>query len=438
MRVLEVRFRLGVLSIALGILLSLSSVVCGSEPKITLELFHMTFIPAAQKVINSAIEAFEATHPNVEVKQAVVNWENARSQLVTSVMAGMAPDIAELPADWALDYMLNGGVLPLEELVSAEVIDSFVAQSLKSTSLGGHIYGLGLETSPTGLYYRKDLFEQAGLDPQRPPQNWDELVTYAKKLTRDRDGDGEIDQWGLVFEAGGFGPDCWCIQYLYESGTPIVKQSDGEWHSDFLSEEAIRGLQFYYDLVNTYKVTPPGVTGMTWEDAKNMFVFGDAAMMINGMFVFNLLKDSAPALIEEGKVGTAMMPAGPTGVRASIVIPNSLFIMAQSKHPKEAAEFLEFFYGGIPSYATQYALAIGVIGLQKQFAEIAELEYPELVQPFIASVEFGYSHPLAPNYGKFREMALNPTLQRLLRDQIKPEEAARYLHEQLERLLSSG
>lgn len=397
---------------------------------VTVELFHMTFLPEPQAVVDEAVEAFNQANPDVVVKQTVVGWGSARAQFLTAITAGIAPDIVELPADWAAELLPQNAFVEMDDLISDELHDSFAEGAFNATTYQGHIYGIPWETSPTGLFYRMDLFEEAGLDPTRPPADWDELIEYAQKLTKTR-ADG-TKQWGICLAAGGNFPDSWLAQFFFQAGTPIVKQQeDGTWVSDFDSPEALQAMQLYYDLTNTYKVNPIDSTGWSWEDVKNAFVFGDCAMMLSGMFVLNTLRSTAPEL--EGKWATAVHPAGPAG-KASLVIPNSMYITRQSKNPEAAWRFIEFFFSGTPSYAERYNEAGGIVAFQKHFTELEYAQDPLRI-PFIESVAFGYPHPLAPGYATFREAVLNPTIQSVVRGEMTPEEAVAFLHAQVPRFV---
>lgn len=397
--------------------------------KVTVEMFHMTFLPEAKKIVDEAVAAFEKQNRNIEIKQTIVSWGDARTQFLTSMVGGIAPDIVELPLDWAGDLVGQGAFVPLDRYLNRATLDSFVPASLAACTYDGHVYGLPWETSPTGMYYRKDLFAAAELDPEKPPRNWDELIEYAKKLTVKKNGK---QQWGLGIPAGGWAPDSFWLQFMYQSGTPLVKQEGGKWKSDFISAKAIRGMEFFADLVKKHKVTPESVTGMEWEQIKNGFVFGDFAMMVNGMFVMDAIHSTAPEL--KGKWATASFPAGPDGDKASVVIPNSLYITKQSKNPAEAAKFLQFFFSGQPSFASRYCIAGGIVGMQKHFADL-DYAKDQLRKPFIDSLAFGKAHPMAPKYAEFREIVLNPALQDLLRGQRTAKETCEYLDSQLTRLL---
>ena len=136
---------------------------------------------------------------------------------------------------------------------------------------------------PTGTHtrltvYRKDLFEAAGLDPETPPKDLDELVEFAKKLTIDKDGDGDIDQWGLGMF---FGPSRATIELYF---APVLWYYGGQlWDPEskeavFASEEGVKSAQWLYDLVYTHKVTPKSSISGIYDTIRDDLIAGNTAM----------------------------------------------------------------------------------------------------------------------------------------------------------------
>lgn len=392
-----------------------------AEEPITLNFFHMTWLEAGQEVLDEAIAAFEAENPNIKIEQTIVSWGEAHSQFLTSVAAGVAPDMAMMGGAWAVEFYNMGAFAPAGDNLPADFADQFFPTALDAIQFDGELYGVPWEGATWAFFYRTDLFEEAGLDPNKPPQNWDELVEYGKKLTVDKDGDGEPDQWGLVFPAAGWEPDDYFLPFAWQADCSVAEQTEAGWVSTLAEPSGLEALQFYYDLVHTDKVTPSSIVGYTWEEAKNAFAFGDAAMMYNGMWVIGVLRDSAPEI--EGKWATALSPAGPNGTIAVMGYPNTVNVTAQSKHQAEAYQFLAFLHSGSPSWVDKYAMAHASLNWTKAYAE-SEFAQDPMVKPFVEAMDYGNYRPFAPDYEKFRNGYFNPGLQALIRGDLTPEEAA--------------
>jgi ABC-type glycerol-3-phosphate transport system substrate-binding protein len=382
---------------------------------------HMTWLESGQKALDEAIAAFEADNPGIKIEQTIVSWGEAHSQFVTSLAAGVAPDIAMMGGSWPVEFQRMGAWAPGNEYLPADFIDRFIPAALYTVVYDDEFYGIPWEGATWGFFYRKDLFEAAGLDPNAPPTNWAEMLEYAQKLTVDLDNDGTIDQWGLEMPAAGWEPDDYFLPLLWQTGNPVAELTDAGWVSTIGNESGLQALQFYYDLTNTYNVMPKDIVGKTWEDVKNDFVFGKTAMMYNGGWAAGTIVDTAPEI--DGKWATAPNPAGPGGFEAAMGYPNALMVTAQSQHKAEAWKFLEYLQTGDPSPADLYCLAHSSFNWTKAYAESDFANQP-LIAPLAQMMNVSQNRPFAPDYEKFRNGYFNPGLQALIKGDITPEQAA--------------
>lgn len=141
----------------------------------------------------------------------------------------------------------------------------------------------------------------AGFD--RPPETWDELVTYARALTKDLDGDGNIDQWGfasICFPGQVFNTYTF-FDFLLQNNGKIV---DADGKPLFNSEEGVEALQFMIDLRNKYKVMPPDVITYDNNEIHEGFLSGKFAMVTHWPYLYGMTAGSAV----EGKVGYSKVP----------------------------------------------------------------------------------------------------------------------------------
>ncbi len=396
--------------------------------KVTIEFMHMTWFDGAQKILDDAIINFQGQNPNIEVKQTKVSWGESRDQLLMSISAGTAPDITMGSGDWNAALIRMGAFSQLDSYATSDFLEKFVPSAMEEVTFDGHVYGIPQEGCTWAMFYRKDLFKEAQLDPNKPPANWEELIDYAKKLAKiDNTGN---PRWGLGFAAGANEALYYWLPFLWQNGSTVTKKVNTKWQSVINEPEARYATNFYLDLIKKHKVTPEAITGMDWENITNGFIQGDFPMMFNGMWVIGVLNERAPEL--KGKWATSMMPAGPEG-RAAVGWPNSFAITQQSKHKVEAWEFLAHLYTGDPSVMDSYALSISSLNWTKSYIK-NEFCQDSLVKPFVDTMSISRPYAKEPKWDEFRIVILNPTLQAMIRGSMSLDDGLEYLHNSFNRL----
>lgn len=187
------------------------------------------------------------------------------------------------------------------------------------------VYTIPLVTEWQVLYYRTDLFKQAGLNP---PTTFDELIAAAKKLHNP-----DINIYGIVSRGQRGAAVTQFSTYLYNFGGDFLK--DGKAVVD--SPEAIEAFKFYGKMLKEYG--PPGVTNMSWAQGQALFQAGQVAMWTDASVFLGNLKDPTKSQVAD-KVGVALMPAGPKGNHPFIVVSWGMAVSKQSKNKDLAYDFL--------------------------------------------------------------------------------------------------
>ena len=164
---------------------------------VELQFLHTAWVPAQLEILEQAIADFQEQNPDIKIVETRSSWTDAPGQIMTSIVSGEAPDLIMCNTSMLAEYRGIGALADLTDLVPSELIDSFLPSAKAMiTTEDGKVDGLPQEGCNWALFYRKDLFEKAGLDPEKPPKTWDEFLECAKALTKDTDGDGKIDQYG--------------------------------------------------------------------------------------------------------------------------------------------------------------------------------------------------------------------------------------------------
>lgn len=283
-----------------------------------------------QVVIQEAVEAFNRQNAQIEVKFQVMPWGAAYySRLRTAILTGQPPEVFDI-APWLGPYFLPY-VQPFTEAQFANLgirKADYAAEAIDGVRYGDRYVGVPLSILTLGLYYNKDLFQKAGLDPERPPKDLREFLDCAKKLTRDTDGDGKIDQWGWML-GNSLNPNAW----LWES---ILVSNGGSFLNKDLTRVAFEekpgldALQLLLDLAYVQKVAPPELA-----DPAKAFVAGKLGMTVGGIWMI-------PAYQNKVRYGTASLPQFGTKRPASW---GSLDVYVLPKHTPHALAFAKWMAG---------------------------------------------------------------------------------------------
>jgi ABC-type glycerol-3-phosphate transport system substrate-binding protein len=157
-------------------------------------------------------------------------------KLITAIQSKTAPDISWLHSDFIEDLVEADAIYKMDHFIggkdgiSKEELNDIYPALLKFSSWKGTLYSLPMEATNLALLYNKDMFKKAGLDPNHPPKNWDELKEFSKKLTIDKNKDGNFEQVGFfvpVFPAAGPLGSWMVWQFM-----PFLWQAGGDYVND--------------------------------------------------------------------------------------------------------------------------------------------------------------------------------------------------------------
>lgn len=227
------------------------------------------------KAIDGLVADFNKAHPDISVRPTYTgNYDVTLAKIQAAKLAGTLPDLAVTEISSVPVLAALGAAQPLDAQIAQaggkQFLDRFWPSMLLNCGYDGKVYGVPFQRSTPVMYYNKEAFAAAGLDPEKPPLTWDELVSTAQKLTR-REGD-RTTRWGVELPLEAFN---WFYYALTYSNGGQTLSDDG---SKVLWDQPrnLQALQFWYDLVNEYKVTPPYTP---WNDGPQEFVAGRAAIV---------------------------------------------------------------------------------------------------------------------------------------------------------------
>lgn len=341
------KIRLGTMLLTFVLLMSSALVGCAETDtntsanpadagKITLELWDWWGDGTHKAVIEQIVSDFNASQDKIVVKHVHYPWGDVWTKALAATAAGNPPDIVIQDINSVPTRADAKQSMDLQPYIDKEpgFKDKFYPQLWDATVHEGHSYGIPFTTDTRLLFYDKDMFKEAGLDPEAPPSTWDELIETARKLDKVSD-DGNIERLGF-YPLTHVDWDFWALNasggqsFLQPDGTVTVNTPEKLAAVKWVKEN-------YFDYYTKRKLdafTAEFGNGMT-----NPFVSGKVAMIAQTATEFTKVRDFAPdknygmAFIPEFKEGSGYWSWG-GGFTAEIPV--------GAKHPDASWEFVKY------------------------------------------------------------------------------------------------
>ncbi len=289
----------------------------------------LTFSQAGTAKIGERFRAilkdFEASHPNIEVEYQPV--QGRYYERVQTLIAGnIPPDIMWMGRGFP-GFVYRGAFQSLQPFIDSDPdinLDDFFPTALSMYEYKGELYGFPYGVSSVVLFYNKDLFDREELSYPDDSWTWDTFLENAKKLTKDLDGDGRIDQFGC----SGY----WWTIALWQNGGEFVDERTRRCMLD--QPEAIEATKWVFDLKLKWGVQPPRYDPEL--GAPEMFQTGRIAMYMGARWDVETFAENP-----ELNFDVAVLPHQKK--RATWISVEGLTISAKCKHPREAWEVIKYF-----------------------------------------------------------------------------------------------
>ncbi|MGE7225466.1 ABC transporter substrate-binding protein [Paenibacillus sp. PDC88] len=399
----------------------------GNEEKIELTFYYPIAVGGPlTKTIEAMTQEFTKQHPNITVKPVYTgSYADTAVKTQAGVKSKTPPDVAVLQATELFSLLDMNAVLPLDDFIAKEggekFISDFYPAFMANSQTGGKTYSIPFQRSTIVLYYNKDLFKAAGLDPAKGPQSWEDMRTYAAQLSKD-------GTWGLEIPVTGFG--YWMLQtFALQNGVNLMTE-DGK-KVMLNTPEVIEGLQYWVDLAKKDKVMPEGVT--EWGTVPSDFLEGKTAMMYHTTGNLTNVKKNA-----KFDFGVSFLPmnksyGSPTGG-------GNLYIFKDIDPKKQEAawEFVTFMTE--PERAAQWSIDTGYVAVRKSAYETERMK--KYTADFPAALvardqlEYADAELSTHNNGKIMKI-VNDYVQAALTGEMTPAEAMKKAQEEADNVLAA-
>lgn len=336
------------------------------DEKVTLTYWQHSS-EARDNMMKTIAYEFMQANPNINVKMEFIPEEDYSTKLISSLATDAAPDVFQVQSGSIAKLVKADAIQPLDETVmSTDMIrNDFIAATVDALQVGGKYYGMPTDTQTIVLYWNKALVSAAGLDAEKGPQTWDEMLSWAKKLTKFKDGKMTQSGWGEK----GYNPETQAIVFQY--GGKMVDDSGNYVFAD--DPKSVEAIKFFVD---AYKVDK--VYDLQFIANWGGFRVGKVAMMLGHPAMYGNLKQTAPTV----DLGIGLIP-GKDGVRTTAV--TSWGYVISKKANAEAATKLVQFLSSL-EVEKRWTLQTGELPARKALLTDADLIADSKVAVILSSL----------------------------------------------------
>lgn len=399
----------------------------------TIKFVSLAWQEASIAANKSIVNEWNTSHPNLQVEYIQGTWNSAHDYLITAFETGDVPDIFHYESSIIIDYAMRGYLTNLSPFISAEMKnDIFDVAWATVTRPDGQISGIPFLIESLVVLYNKSLLEKEKIIPPtvEHPWTWDDLQSAARRLTKDTDGDGSIDQYGI-----GMG--------LRNSANIIMNTSISFGGSFFnklnehyivkVGSEEKKLLQTIVNMLYRDKSISPYSIGETGAGMIPGFFTGKYAMMVGiGSWARQQIVENAPHGFRWG-----VMPPLKAKTQNYGASTQTLSIPKKSKRARDAMLFINFMLSS--QNMAKLALNDWMIPARKSCVAMPEFKDTlggwDLTCSAVTTLSAG---PWigAPGYVEWKSRVTNPVLQELFAGRISVDEAAERIEHESNIVLS--
>ncbi|MBS0337988.1 MAG: ABC transporter substrate-binding protein [Proteobacteria bacterium] len=382
------------------------------------------------KLVDSMTADFEKENPGIKMKPIYSGtYQESIVKALTAMKSGEPPVLSVLLSTDMFTLIDEGAIVDWTGLATSADdkvwLKSFYPAFMENSETGGKTWGIPFQRSTIVLYWNKEMFKAAGLNPDKAPENWKEMLQYAQKLTR-RDASGNVTQWGVQVPSSGF--PYWLFQGFTTPNNAILMNKSGD-KTHFDSPAVIEALQYWVDLSQKHKVMPPGI--IEWGTTPKDFFEKKIAMMWTTTGNLTNVKNNA-----KFDFGVAMLPANKR--RGSPTGGGNFYLFKKSTPAQQQAALKFVKWMTSAERAAQWGIETGYVAVRPQAWEtVAMRKYAAGFAPAaVARDQLEYSVAELSTHDNQRvTKALNDGLQAALTGTKKPEQAMKDAQREADRIL---
>jgi sn-glycerol 3-phosphate transport system substrate-binding protein len=384
---------------------------------------------ALTKIVDGLVDDFEKENPDISVNAIYAgNYNDARIKALAALKSGEPAQLSVMFSIDIYELIEQGAIVAFDDVVKTADekawLDSFYPALMENGRTQGKTWGIPFQRSTIVMYYNKDAFRAAGLDPESPPATWDELVAAGKKLTK-KSGDN-VEQWGAMIPSTGY--PYWMFGALAMQNGQTLMNGDGN-ETFFDAPATVEALEFWKSLGSDHGIMPAGT--IEWGTLRQNFLEGKTAIMWHSTGNLTTVKKNASF-----DFGVAMLPAKkrrgtPTGG-------GNFYIFKDSSSEEKAAALKLIKFLTEPGRTGEWSKKTGYLGTRPDAYATPELEaYVKEFPPAAVArdqLEFATAELSTYQTGRVRKL-LDDAIQSALTGSKSPADALSAAQNQADRLL---
>jgi len=320
------------LSLCLGLM---AFAAAFAAPVQDITFWTMSLSPRFDPYINGVIADFEKTNPGIKVTWVDVPWGDTETKVLTAAAAGTMPDVANLNLPFAQKLAQSN---KLVDFASADVKKDYFPGCWNASKYGNVIYGLPWYITVNMLFYNKDLFKKAGLDPSKPPKSYEDLYACAKAIKAKTGAYGYMTYFN----------DTYIMEELELMGIRLF--DDSFTHAQFNTPAVLSSVKYYKKMLAEGLIPSQTLTAKSGSgDAVQLYSSGRLAIFSGGTSNARMIKENNANVYD----ATAVAPLikGPNG-RNNLAVMN-VVVSKDSPNQDAAVKFAKF----LTNNANQLAFA---------------------------------------------------------------------------------
>ena len=368
-------------------------------------------------LIDALCKQYHEENPNVTVKPVYAgSYADTRTKVQAAIKAGNTPDMAIMFSIDLYSLLAMDAIADMDSFCTTdedkEWLNGFYEGFMMNSRNGDVTYGIPWQRSTIVLYYNKEAFKEAGLDPEKAPATWDELKEYAAKLTK-KDGN-QVTQYGIEIPSDGYA--YWMLQTFctQQSGFNLMNDTGTEVY--YNDARTAKGLSFWKSLAQEGSM-PEGI--VAWATTPSDFIEGKTAMMYHTTGNLTNVKNNATF-----DFGVAMLPADETPGSPTGGGNFYIFKGVSEERQKAAFEFIKWMTDD--ERVAQWSIDTGYVATRPSAYETERMKAYAEEFPYCLvardQLEYGYAELSTYNQAEVQK-AIDDAISYVMTDQAEVQAA---------------